>query len=109
MLPNSDPRVIAFFLEWLRRSFTIDESRLRVRLYLHKGLDVVAAEAFWSQLTKIPTSQFTKPYRAEPDPTIRRTKHVMGCPRIAYSCSDTHRRIMSLVDSLLSCTLSNPG
>jgi hypothetical protein len=37
---NSDPRMIVFFCAWLRRFFEIDESRLRVRLYLHEGLDL---------------------------------------------------------------------
>jgi hypothetical protein len=37
---NSDARMILFFLMWLRRFFDIDESRLRVRLYLHEGLDL---------------------------------------------------------------------
>jgi len=36
---NSDPRMVGFFCSWLRRCFAIDESRLRVRLYLHEGLD----------------------------------------------------------------------
>ena len=34
---NTDPKMIAFFCAWLRRFFEIDESRLRVRLYLHES------------------------------------------------------------------------
>ena len=107
--PNSDPRMLLFFVTWLREFFSIDESRLRVRLYLHQGLDVHAATEYWSQLLNIPTSQFTKPYRAVPDPSIRKTKHPMGCPRIDYSCTRTHRRILGLVDALLSSTGSFRG
>ena len=44
---NSDPRMVAFFCSWLRHFFQVDESRLRVRLYLHQGLDLAAAIAFW--------------------------------------------------------------
>jgi len=98
---NTDPKMIAFFCAWLRRFFEIDESRLRVRLYLHEGLDLGAAVDFWSELTGIPASQFLTPYRAVPDPTIRHTKHVHGCPSIGYSCSATHRCIMGLVGALL--------
>jgi hypothetical protein len=65
---NSDPRMIAFFCAWLRRFFAIDETRLRLRLYLHEGLDLGASIAFWSEVTGIPPSQFQKPYRAVPDP-----------------------------------------
>jgi transcriptional regulator with XRE-family HTH domain len=68
---NSDPRMVAFFCAWLRHFFEIDESRLRIRLYLHEGLDLLTAMAHWSAVTGIPESQFGKPYRAVPDPSIR--------------------------------------
>jgi hypothetical protein len=99
---NSDPRMIVFYCAWLRQFFEIDESRLRVRLYLHEGLDLTATVAYWSAMTEIPASQFGKPYRAVPDPSIRGTKHVHGCVSIGYSCSATHRSIMGLVGALLS-------
>ena len=57
--------------------------------------------AYWSGLTGIPESQFTKPYRAAPDPSIRHAKHVHGCVTVSYSCSATHRSIMGLVGALL--------
>jgi len=98
---NSDPRMVAFFCSWLRRFFEIDESRLRVRLYLHEGLDLNTAMAHWSAVTAIPETQFRKPYRAVPDPSIRHTKHVHGCVSVGYSCSATHRSIMGLVGALL--------
>jgi Helix-turn-helix domain len=98
---NSDPRMVAFFCSWLRRFFDIDESRLRVRLYLHEGLDLDAATAHWSEVTGIPESQFGKPYRAAADPSIRHAKHVHGCVSIGYCCSATHRSIMGLVVALL--------
>ena len=99
---NTDPRMIAFFCAWLRTFFDIDESRLRLRLYLHEGLDLDAANEFWSELTGIPVTQFGKPYRAAPDPTIRTAKHVMGCPSVQYGCSRTHRAVTGLMRALLS-------
>jgi hypothetical protein len=107
--PNSDPRMIVLFLAFLRRFFAIDEARFRVRIYLHEGLDLDAATTFWSDVTAIPPAQFRKPYRAKPDPTIRTTKHRMGCPAVRYSCTETHRAIMSLVAALLTSEVSNPG
>ncbi|MGH9032546.1 MAG: hypothetical protein ACRDZV_10500, partial [Acidimicrobiia bacterium] len=82
-MANTDPQVLAFFLAWLRHFFAVDESRLRMRMYLHEGLDLEAAEAFWSGLTGIPREQFGKPYRAKADPSIRRSKHPYGCPSIS--------------------------
>ena len=105
---NSDPRMIAFYCAWLRRFFSVDEERLRMRLYLHEGLDLTASVAYWSDVTGIPPSQFQKPYRAVPDPTIRHAKHVHGCVSIDYSRSATHRSIMGLVVALLGDAV-NPG
>ena len=101
-LANTDPRMIAFFVAWLRHFFVIDERRLRLRLYLHAGLDLDAAETFWVSLTRIPRQQFHNAYRAVPDPSIRTTKHPMGCPKLYYSCARTHRAVMGLVTSLLT-------
>jgi hypothetical protein len=105
---NTDPRMIAFYCAWLRRFFSVDEERLRMRLYLHEGLDLTASVAYWSDVTGIPPSQFQKPYRAVPDPTIRHAKHVHGCVSIDYSRSATHRSIMGLVVALLGDAV-NPG
>jgi transcriptional regulator with XRE-family HTH domain len=101
-LANTDPDILRGFVTWLRRFFAVDETRLRVRLYLHAGLDLEAAERFWSELLGIPTAQFRKPYRAVADPSGRHSKHQMGCPAVTYSCSHTHRRVMGLVRALSS-------
>ena len=108
LFANSNPRMVAFFCAWLRRFFQIDESRLRVRLYLHEGLDLAASTIYWSQVTGIPPAQFGKPYRADPDPSIRHAKHVHGCVSVGYSCSATHRSIMGLVAGLLG-DMAIPG
>jgi hypothetical protein len=99
---NTDARMIGFFCTWLRHFFEIDEHRLPVTLYLHEGLDLGAATAYWSEVTGVPESRFGKPYRAVPDPSIRHAKHVHGCVGIRYSCSATHRSIMGLVGALLN-------
>jgi hypothetical protein len=99
---NSDPKMIAFFCAWLREFFEVDESRLRVRLYLHEGLDLEAATRHWSRVTRIPEKQFATPYRAVPDASIRHNKHEHGCATVQYSCSRTHRAVMGLVRALLS-------
>jgi hypothetical protein len=99
---NSDPKMVRLFCMWFRRFFNVDETRMHGRLYLHQGLDLSAAEAFWSAVANIPTVQFHKPYRAAPDPSIRRNKHQHGCFSVGYGCSQTHREVMGLVRALLS-------
>jgi hypothetical protein len=98
---NTNPSMVAFFCAWLRRFFDVDESRLRVRVYLHQGLDLDAATDFWSTVTGIPASQFRRPYRAVDDGSVRRTKHANGCVSVSYGCTRTHRSIMGLIRALL--------
>ena len=57
-MANTNPVVLRMFVTWLRRTFEIDESRLRVRLYLHEGLDLDAASRYWSACCDIPSAQF---------------------------------------------------
>jgi transcriptional regulator with XRE-family HTH domain len=99
---NTDSGMTRFFCAWLRHFFEIDETRLRVSVYLHEGLDLDAAEAHWSSVTGVPRSQFNQPYRAVADATIRRSKHAFGCAYVVYSCSSTHRAVMGAVRALLS-------
>lgn len=98
---NTDPRMVRLFCAWLRAFFTVDEARLRAAVYLHQGLDLEAAVAFWSGITGIPPTQFRKPYRAVADPSIRTAKHQLGCVYVVYACSHTHRTIMGLIHGLL--------
>jgi hypothetical protein len=102
MFANTDARMMRFFCAWLRRFFAVDESRLRVRVYLHEGLDLDAAEQYWSEVTGVPRAQFRTGYRAAADPSIRTNKHEHGCVYVTYGCSATHRRIMGLIRALLS-------
>jgi transcriptional regulator with XRE-family HTH domain len=105
---NTDPAMMRFFCAWLRHFFEIDEARLRVRVYLHEGLDLDAAQLFWSAATGVPLTQFGRAYRAKADPTIRQNKHEHGCGYVNYCCAYTHRAVMGLVRALLS-TGAFPG
>lgn len=100
LFTNTDPALVALFCRWLRLLFDIDESKLRVRVYLHEGLDEVAAVRFWSSVTGIPASQFNAPYRAAPNRSIRHSKHQHGCATVRYGSAAVHRRIMGLVHAM---------
>jgi hypothetical protein len=100
--------MIRSFCAWLRWFFHVDASRLRVRVYLHEGLDLESEESFWSKLTGAPREQFRQAHRAVPDASIRHNKHEHGCAYVYYCSSTTHRPIMGLVRALLS-TDAIPG
>lgn len=101
-MANTNPLLLRLFIDWLRRNFDIDEDRLRARLYLHEGLDIEEATAYWSAAISIPERQFHLPYRAAADPSRRQAKHERGCLTIVYHCSVTHRRVMASVAAITS-------
>lgn len=106
---NTDPEMVAFFCAWLRRYFTVDEARLRCRLYLHADLSYDDAVAFWSGVCSVPPERFTKPYRAVADPTRRTRRHEHGCLTVRYACSRTHREVMALCRVLISWRPADPA
>lgn len=98
---NSNPELIHFFCAWLRAFFEIDESRLRIQLYLHADLNLEAAIGHWEQVTGIPAAQFIKPYRAEPTSTWRNNRHVYGCAHIVYNSTKILRQILAMMAALV--------
>ena len=52
-MANTDPAILVFFVRWLRHFFDVDESRLKMTLYLHVGLDIDVATEYWSRLVDI--------------------------------------------------------
>ncbi|MEK7117227.1 MAG: hypothetical protein AAB861_00440 [Patescibacteria group bacterium] len=59
---NSDPNMIKVFVNFLRKICDIDESRLRVYLYCYANQNPRKLLDFWSKVTKISPTKFTKPY-----------------------------------------------
>lgn len=60
---NSDPAMILIFMKWLRECLGISVERLRAvvginAMHINR---VGLVERYWSELTSIPLSQFTKP------------------------------------------------
>ena len=66
---NSDPVMIKVFMNFLRKICGVNENKLHIYLYCYVNQDLQTLIHFWSNLTKIPICQFTKPYiRRDFDP-----------------------------------------
>ena len=61
-LSNSNPEMVALFLQFLRVICGISEDRLRVVLHYYSGQNKEYLMSFWSKKTKIPLSQFYEPF-----------------------------------------------
>lgn len=61
---NSDPHMIKFYLEWLRKALEINKKSITLRLTLniHHKPKTEDIQKYWSKTTRIPLSQFTKPF-----------------------------------------------
>lgn len=59
---NSNPLMIQIFLQFFRRVFKPDEKKMRIYLYCYSNQNVKDLTNFWSKLTKVPKTQFLKPY-----------------------------------------------
>ena len=96
---NSDPEMIAIFLQFLRNIYQIDESRLRIYLYSYNSLPTNELITYWSKVTNIPTTQFSKPYiRLNSD--LKHDKMQHGLIHIRYADTRLFRLIMDEIQQI---------
>src|SRR3989338_242518 len=91
---NSEPRLIALFLTFLRRVCGIAESRLRIHVYAYVDQDINQLKNFWSQITGVPLEQFTKPFVRQLTPNVSRRKMRWGLVNVRYSDTRLLRLIL---------------
>ena len=81
---NSDPQMIDIFICFLRNICGVDESRLRVLLYCYSDQDPKRLIKFWSKLTGIQESQFSRPYIRSKNNNVTENKMKYGLIHIRY-------------------------
>ncbi len=59
---NTDPVLLTLYVTMLRNTYPIEEGRFRIGLQIHKYHNLEEVTDFWSELLKIPKSQFWKIY-----------------------------------------------
>lgn len=59
---NSNPLMIKIYVSFLRNICGVMEDKLRIYLYCYANQNPRKLKKFWSGVTKVPLSQFTKPY-----------------------------------------------
>jgi len=61
---NSDPEMVRFYIKWLEKSLGVKKDKIIVRLTLNESYKerVGRIEDYWSKITGIPKSQFTKTF-----------------------------------------------
>lgn len=80
---NSDPGMIRAFLGLLRKSYKLDEKRLRGCVHVHSYHDIDEQLKFWSETCKIPVQQFIKSFQ-KPHSGLRKKEGYQGCVSVRY-------------------------
>ncbi len=94
-LSNSDPNLLKLYYGFLRRYFNINNSLLKVRLFLYPDLDEEKIKSFWSNLLDIPLNQFIKSYIANSRSSVTKNKLSYGTCSI-YIANKDLRIIMGI-------------
>lgn len=97
---NSDPSLIATFLHLMRRSFKLKERKFRICLHLHEYHEQEKQIQFWSRLTRVPRSQFSKTYWKSHTGKRKREGYA-GCASIRYYDTRIAREIQALARAIL--------
>ncbi|MBU0576526.1 helix-turn-helix domain-containing protein [Patescibacteria group bacterium] len=96
---NSDPEMIGAFMVLLRQSFELDESKFRILVHIHEYHHEESILNFWSKITNVPLSQFSKSY-LKLNTKVRRKPKYMGCARIRYYNVEIVRELQALYNAV---------
>jgi len=96
---NTNPEIIKNFLDFLRKDIGIDESRLKLQLQIHKGDDQKSLESYWSKITNIPITRFTKTIIRPKGKKIGKTK---GTCKVRYSDKNIYLKLNNLLKDILN-------
>ena len=58
---NTDSKMISTMMQFFRKIFNIPENKFKITVRMGKNGNIKMAENYWSELTKIPKTQFNKP------------------------------------------------
>ncbi len=93
---NTDPVLAVFYLSLLRKVYSLDETRIKIRLHLSENHDQARAVHFWSQALMVPKSQFGKIYVKKRSTQKKFRKNFQGICFIGYYDTSIRRELLSL-------------
>jgi hypothetical protein len=101
---NADPEMIQYFLLAFRRSFDIVEKKFRGLIHLHEYHDAKKQLRYWSGITGIPVSQFSKSFFKK-NTGINKKENYPGCLNIRYYDSKIYKEIIIIIKHLVKIKL----
>lgn len=105
---NSDPKMILLFIEWLKNTFSIDNSSLVYELYIHETANIEKAQAYWSQALSVPTKKIRTYLKKNKIRTIRKNTGIdyNGLIRVKVNKStNLNRKISGWIEGICEKSL----
>jgi hypothetical protein len=101
---NSNPAIIMFYLDWLEKIYDVRRMDLilRVSINTDHAYRIQEVQQYWSKLTSVPLSQFTKPSLIKTAIAKRYTNHQQhfGTLRIKVrKGTNTRRRVLGSISA----------
>ena len=102
---NSNPQMIKIFLRFLREICGVNEERLRIYLYTHSDNNLEELKTYWQKVTRVPLTQFTKPYIRKGNPNLSNRKLVHGLIHVRYN----DKRLLKTITNWISEYIDRAG
>lgn len=96
---NADPEMIKYFLRMFRKSFDLEEKKFRALIHLHEYHNIKKQLKFWSNITKIPVSQFNRSYLKK-NTGKNKKENYPGCICVRYSDIKIYKELMFIIEKL---------
>jgi predicted transcriptional regulator len=80
---NSDPILVKTFMFLFRKSFDLDEKKIRILMHLHDYHNENLQKKFWSRITGVSNKQFLKTYNKK-NAGFYKKEGYQGCIQIRY-------------------------
>ena len=102
---NSEECLIMLFLEFLRKTLEVEETKLRCELFLYADMDIELVERKWQEIVQLPKNQFhktivfkTKTSRFKPNP--------LGTCKIRYTNKEKYLSLNEIIIKRLGLAAS---
>jgi len=95
---NSDPDMIKLMMKWFREFCSVPEEKFRIGLFIHTLHNKEGCLNFWSNITRLPISQFNKPYIKPAIFSNRKNELYEGTCAIKIHSRDLMTRILGWLD-----------
>lgn len=99
---NTDPKLSLLFITLLRKGYSVDESKFRIRLHLHSYHNVNKTKKFWSDLLQVPLEKFEKIYIRPRSLTKKFRENFAGICFIKYHSEDLRYEILETASQIQS-------